>query len=113
VLNPDGIQIDPKYLLSVTLVKSLTSTFTTSIGSSGRNKVILTANYNLKDLQTGDIIDIGVAMAQDDFDVEVKRFANYTTQDTIEMNLTKIIAQNIRNSLIRGLSQKDKEKTYE
>jgi hypothetical protein len=107
VLNPDGIKVDPKYLLSVTLQKSLTSTFTTSIGSSGRNKVILNAKYSLKSLESGDVISIGNATAQDNFDVENKRFANYITQETIEMNLTKIIAQNIRNSLIRDIAQKD------
>jgi len=113
VLNPDKITVTPKYLLTVNLEKSLTSTFTTSIGSSGRNKVILNATYSLKSLESGDVIAIGNVTAQDDFDVQNKRFANYITQETIEINLTKIIAQNIRNSLIRDIAQKDMEKTNE
>ncbi|MES2676949.1 MAG: hypothetical protein V4612_01370 [Pseudomonadota bacterium] len=104
VLNPDDIKVDPKYSIIITLDKTLVSTFTTSTGSSGRNKVILTANYRLKDLNSGEVIATGTTTAKDNFDVENdKRFANYIAEDSISSNLTLIIAQNIRNLLINDI----------
>ena len=109
-LNPDEIKSDAKYSLSISLNKSLSSTFTTSTGSSGRNKVILTAVYKLKDLNTGEVIAGGTTDAKDDFDVEDKRFANYIAEESIASNLTLIIAQNIRNLLINDIVNNYKTK---
>lgn len=104
VLNPDNIKTDPKYLLTITLTKNLVSTFITSTGASGRNQVTLIANYQLKDLSSGEIIASGVVSARDDFDVDTtKRFANYITEDSIASNLTLQIAQNLRNLLINDI----------
>jgi len=107
VLNPDGIKVDAKYSINISLDRNTVSTFTTYTGSSGRNKVILTANYQLKDLKSGEVIATGTATAKDDFNVEnnVKnnRFANYIAEDNIASNLTLIIAQNIRNLLINDI----------
>ena len=104
VLNPDGIKVDAKYSINISLDKNTVSTFTTYTGSSGRNKVILTANYQLKDLKSGEVIATGTATAKDDFNVEqINRFANYIAEDNIASNLTLIIAQNIRNLLINDI----------
>jgi LPS-assembly lipoprotein len=103
-LNPDDIKVETKYSLEITLVKSLSSTFITSTGASGRNKVILNANYKLIDLASGKTIATGISTANDDFDVETRRFANYITQEAIELNLTKIIAKNIRNLLVGDIT---------
>ncbi|MFT5703863.1 MAG: hypothetical protein ACJAZX_000206 [Rickettsiales bacterium] len=103
ILNPNNIQESPKYSINIILNKSITPTFINSFGSSGRNKVTLDANYRLKDLITGLIIATGNATANDDFDVEDKRFANYITEQSIASNLTLIIAQNIRNLLINDI----------
>ena len=110
ILNPDDIKTDPKYLISVTLKKSLTSTFTNFTGSSGRDKVILTASYKLKDLNSGDVIAGATTTAQDDFDVRDKRFANYAAEDAISENLTLIIAKNIRDLLINDIVNNYKAK---
>ncbi len=114
VLNPDNIKTDPRYLLSINLDRALTSTFTNFTGSSGRNKVILTATYKLKDLISGDIIASATTTAQDDFNVEDKRFANYVAEDAIAENLTFIIAKNIRdlliNDIVNNYKAKDKQK---
>ncbi len=103
ILNPDEIKVSPKYLIKISLNKSLTSTFTNPTGASGRNKVILTANYKLKDLSSGEIIATGTVSAKDNFDVGDKRFANYIAEDSIASNLTLIIAQNIRDLLINDI----------
>ena len=100
ILNPNDVKIDPKYSINVTLKKTISSTFTTSTGSSGRNKITLNADYSLKDLYSGDVIANGNVSASDDFDVGIKRFANYIAEEAITSNLTNIIARNIRNSLI-------------
>jgi hypothetical protein len=110
VLNPDEIKNEPKYLLNVDLTKTLTSTFTTTTGASGRNKVTLTADYQLKDIATGKVISIGSTTARDDFDVQSRRFANYNVEEAIAVNLTKIIAQNIRNLLMSDILNKNKQK---
>jgi LPS-assembly lipoprotein len=114
ILNPEDIKTDPKYLITVSLQRSLSSTFTNFTGSSGRNKVTLTAKYQLKDLNSEEIIAAGSTTANDDFDVENKRFANYITEETIADNLTLTIARNIRNLLINDIvnnyKNKDKER---
>lgn len=103
ILNPDGIEIQKKYVIDVDLTKRIASTFTTTTGSSGRNKVTLTANYRLKDLESGELIATGSTFAKDDFNVGLGRFANYTTEEEITSNLTIILAQNIRNLLINDI----------
>jgi hypothetical protein len=103
ILNPDDLKTDARYSISITLRKSLASTFINFTGSSGRNKVILTSSYQLKDLNSGDIIARGAVRAQDDFDVEDKRFANYIAEESIATNLTLIIAKNIRDLLINDI----------
>jgi hypothetical protein len=110
VLNPEDIKTDPKYLISITLSRSLSSTFTNFTGSSGRNKVTLIADYELKDLSSGDIIARGVTTAKDDFDVKDKIFANYIAEDVIADNLTLIIARNIRDLLINDIVNNYKSK---
>lgn len=113
ILNPEAIKIEPRYLIIIDLQKSLSSTFTNFTGSSGRNKVTLTASYQLKDLNSEEIIATGVANANDDFDVEDKRFANYITEETIADRLTLSVARNIRdlliNDIINNYKNKDKE----
>lgn len=104
-LNPDNIKTEPKYLLEIILSNSLSSTFITSTGASGRNKIILNADYKLIDLASGQIIATGISTANDDFDVESRRFANYITGEAIELNLTKIIAKNIRNLLVGDITR--------
>jgi LPS-assembly lipoprotein len=103
VFNPSAIEVDTKYLLNVTLRKSLSSTFTSYSGSSGRNRVTLVANYKLIDLGSDKIIATGTTSASDDFDVFSKKFANYVAEDYITTNLTLIIADNIRNLLINDM----------
>ena len=103
VLNPNEIEIQPKYLIKIDLKKSIASTFTTDTGSSGRIKVILDSNYRLFDIESEELIATGKVNAKDDYDLGDNRFANYATEESIASNLTLIVAQNIRNLLIRDI----------
>ncbi|MFT6077462.1 MAG: hypothetical protein ACJA02_000467 [Myxococcota bacterium] len=115
VLNPNNIEVDQKYSIDISLEKTVRTTFINDTGSSGRNKVILIANYKLRDFYTRQLISTGVVNATDDFDVENKRFANYAAEEAIASNLTKVVAHNIRNLLINDIvnSYKIREITEE
>ncbi len=110
LLNPDYIKVDPKYFLSLKTLKSLTSTFTTSTGSSGRNKIYINVDYELKNLDTGEIIAVGSTAVNDNYDVGNNRFGTYTAEEYAQLNLTKVAAQNIRNSLVNDLIEMRKKK---
>ena len=103
LLNPEYLKVEPKYFLVLTTQNSYLSTFTTSTGSSGRNKVFLNINYELKSLETGDTISSGSVSLNDNYDVEANRFGTYTAEAYTKSNLTKVAAQNIRNALVNDL----------
>lgn len=103
ILNPDYIKAEPKYFLILSTTKSTGSTFTTSTGASGRNKVTVDATYELKNLETGELISSGRASANDNYDVTANRYGTYVADQYIQSNITKIVAQNIRNSLVNDL----------
>ena len=89
----------------VKLTSKTSSTFTTSTGSSGRNKVTLIANYKLLDIESNDILGSGKISESGDFDIERKRFANYITEEQTIINLTKLIARDVRNMIINDLTK--------
>lgn len=113
LLNPDYLKVEPKYFLTIELKKSTTSTFTTSSGASGRNRVILTANYVLLSLESGKMISEGFSTMNDNYDVTSNRFASYSADEYISANLTKALAKNIRNSLISDLIEMHKKSLEE
>lgn len=112
LLDPDYIKAEPKYFLTLTPTKTITSTFTTTTGASGRNRIIMTVKYELRDLETGDFISEGSTTMNDNYDVSTtNRFGTYTSDEYVTSNLTKVIAKNIRNSLVNDLIEmKNKEK---
>ncbi len=104
-LNPNQIKVEARYIITIELTKDISSTFITSTGSSGRNKITLSAKYKLKDIESGELISEGKTEAKEDFDINIdKRFANYTAEEQISSNLTLIIANNIRDLLITDIS---------
>ena len=105
ILNPYNIDVEKKYFLDVKLTSKTSSTFTTSTGSSGRNKVTLIANYKLLDIESNDILGSGKISESGDFDIERKRFANYITEEQTRINLTKLIARDVRNMIINDLTK--------
>ena len=103
MLNPDFITADYKYLLTISLQSNQSSSFITSVGTTGRSKIILTASYQLKQINTNELIASNSTSAEDDTNITDKRFANYATEQEIERNLTKIVAANIRNLVINDI----------
>ena len=109
LLNPDYIKSEPKYFLILKLNESVSPTFITLTGASGRNKIILQVNYTLKSLETGDVISTGSTTVNDDYDVDDSRYGTYVAENYIKSNITKTAAQNIRNSLVNDLIEMKKE----
>ncbi len=103
LFNPDYIKSEPKYFLVLNIKQSSTSTFTTSTGASGRNKVILEVTYELKNLSTAQRISTGSTSVNDNYDVTTNRYGTFVADEYVQHNLTKIAAQNIRNSLVNDL----------
>lgn len=99
-INPDSIKVEPKYFLTLTLTEAISPTFITVTGSSGRNKITLTVTYVLQDLATAETISEGHSSVNDNYDISSNRYGSYTAENYVRSNLTKIAAQNIRNSLV-------------
>jgi len=108
ILNPDYVKAEPKYLLVLKINTTITPVFITQTGSSGRNNLALTITYDLKNLETAQTIASGSTSVNDNYDVSIKRYGTYVTEEYVKSNLTKIAAQNIRNSLVNDLIEDKK-----
>jgi len=104
-LNQDSIKTTNKYFLEMNLKQSVSPTFTNVSGGSGRNKVTINVTYVLKKIATAQIISEGNTEVFDSYDVTPNRYATYTADEFARENLTKIIAQNIRNSIVNDLME--------
>ena len=109
VLNPDYIKSEPKYFLILTSKSTVSSTFTTFTGASGRNRVTLDATYTLKNLENAVTISSGTTSVNDNYDVTTNRYGSHTAEQYILTNLTKVAAQNIRNSLVNDFIEARKK----
>lgn len=108
VLNPNYVEAEPKYLLILSIKESNTPTFITLSGSSGRNKITMVVNYQLKRIEDAKLIASGSASANDNYDVSSNRYGTYTIEEYVKTNLMKLVAQNIRNSLVSDLIEAKK-----
>ncbi len=108
-INPDNLNSEPKYFLSLKTAEASYATYITPTGSSGRNTVTLTVSYSLQNLKTGDVISTGSASANDSYDVSSNRYASYKTGNYTQSNLTKVISQNIRNSLVNDFIEEKRK----
>jgi len=109
LLNPNEIKTEPKYFLILELREQVSPTFITFTGASGRNKITISVNYTLKNLETAETISTGQTSVNDNYDVSDNRFGTYTAEEYIKENLTKLAAQNIRNSLVNDLIEHNKK----
>lgn len=109
LFNPDHIKASPKYFLIVKVTQTLSSTFTTSTGSSGRNRVNLNIVYELKNLETAQVISRGSTIVSDNYDVTTNRYGTYSAEQYIQTNLSQVAAQNIRNSLVNDFIETRKK----
>ena len=108
ILNPDHIKTANKYFLILKLSQSSSSTFITTTGASGRNKITLNVAYELKNSENMQEISNGSIIMSDNYDVTPNRFGTYSAQNYVESNLTKLLAQNIRDSLVNDLVELQK-----
>lgn len=114
VLNPDMLKVEPKYILIVNMTRSISGTFITVTGASGRNKVTISINYTLLLAKTGKVIAAGSTYVNDNYDVQSNRYGTYVAEDYVASNLTKVVAQNIRNLLVNDIIEiKKKEENGE
>ncbi|MFM2200185.1 MAG: hypothetical protein RL769_238 [Pseudomonadota bacterium] len=102
-LNPDYIKTDKKFLLVIDLKQSISPTFITTTGASGRNRVTLIATYQLKDIANAKEVAKGSSEVSDNYDVSLNRYATNIAEDYVKNNLTKLLAQNIRDMIINDL----------
>jgi hypothetical protein len=118
IFNPDNIKAEPRYFLEFTTKKNLNLIVTTPSGATGRNKVNLTVNYVLRNLENGLEISSGTDSVYDSYDITENRYGTFTAEEFVIKNLTKVISQNIRNSLINDIinasqeCEKNKNNTY-
>lgn len=113
LLNPDYLKVEPKYFLILRSTRSTASTYTTGTGSSGRNKVFLTVNYELLDLNSGKKISEGSTTLNDSYTVSANRFGTYSASEYLESNMNKVVAQNIRDSLVNDIIEMKRQESEE
>lgn len=110
LLNPTYNKSEAKYFLILDIQETISPTFITVTGSSGRNKITLTISYTLKNLEDATTIATGSTSVNDNYDVSDNRYGTIKAEDYIKENLTKLAAQNIRNSLVNNLIEFKKKK---
>lgn len=105
VFNPDYIKVESKYFLVLKIDKKTLATFITATGGSGRNKIIMKVDYELRLIDNQQKIASGTVTATDNYNINSNRYGTFVAEDYFTINLTKIIASNLRNSLINDLTE--------
>ena len=105
LLNPDKLNIEPKYLLILKTTTNISSTYITSTGASGRNRITIHTTYALKNIETNQILSSGETTASDNYDVSTNRFGTTVAEEYVKNNILKIISTNLRNSLVNDFVQ--------
>lgn len=103
LFNPENLVIEKKYLLTLKISQSISSTYITETGSSGRNKITINVNFNLINQTTKQLISSGFVSVNDNYDVSRNRFATNKMEDYLKENLLKTAAAEIRNDIIKDL----------
>ena len=103
VFNPDATMASSKYFLILDLNVLTSPTFITTTGASGRNKVTLVVKYKLKNIQNMTEISEGKVEIADNYDVSLNRYGTYVAEEYVKNNLTKLLAQNLRDIILNDL----------
>lgn len=104
-------KIEPEYFLIINIAKTVTPTYTTLTGVSGRNRIVLVAKYQLKRLRDAYPVGSGSTQVSDNYNVSTTRYANYLTEEVTSNKLTQTVAQNLRNLIVNDLIQLDKKES--
>ena len=109
LLNPDSKNVEAKYFLILDSTEVVSPTFITVTGASGRNRITINVKYQLKNLATATTISQGSTSVNDSYNVTDNRYSTYVSDEYLRTNLTKVAAQNIRNSLVNDFIEVRKE----
>jgi hypothetical protein len=109
LLNPDSTNVEAKYFLILDVTEAVSPTFITITGASGRNKITINVSYELKNLATATTISKGTTSVNDSYNVTDNRYSTDVADEYLRNNLTKVAAQNIRNSLVNDFIEVRKE----
>lgn len=105
LLNPARIEVKPKYALILNIEKNTVSTYTRPSGASGRNRINIIVTYELRHMDNYSLISSGSSSFFDNYDVsENNRYGNSKLEDFATKNILKIIAQDLRNSIVNDLN---------
>ncbi len=102
-INPDNFNEEIKYYLVLSSSESISSTFLTSAGSSGRNKITMNVDYKLKSYANDKIVASGSVIDSESYNINLNRYGNYTAEEFARSNLLKALSQKIRNLLVQDL----------
>jgi len=105
LLNPDKLDISPKYLLVLKSDIATSYAYITNTGASGRNRITIHTTYTLKNIETNQILSSGEANASDNYDISNNRFGTIVAEDYVKNNVLKIISTNLRNALVNDFVQ--------
>lgn len=93
-------QTGKKYLLEFDIKSTDTDAITGASGNPSRISITVSANFVLKNINSNKVVKKGNVSAYDEYDVDDNRFANYSSNDEIKIELTRILARKIRNQII-------------
>lgn len=109
LLNPNQLNIEAKYFLSLEIKLNSSPTFITVTGASGRNNITLKVFYKLQNLNSAQTISSGSTTVNDNYNVTENRYATSVNENFVSKNLTKLAAQSLRNSLVNDFIEIKKE----
>lgn len=112
LFGTDSKKGEVKYLLILKINKNVTPTFYTATGASGRNMVNLIIEYELMNMNDGELISKSTTSVNDSYDISVNRYASYTAEEFVINNLLKTAARNIRNSVVNDITELKKKEEF-
>jgi hypothetical protein len=98
--NPNHKETQKKYFLNIHILKSSSPTFITSTGASGRNKITITVEYKLRNIENAALISTGKASMSDNYDITKNRYATNVAEEYTTLNLAKTVSKDIRNLIV-------------
>jgi LPS-assembly lipoprotein len=98
--NPTGEAVKQRYVLAVSLERSLYSTGIQSQGLGTRGELHITAKYQLTDLATNKVVQTGFVHSSDPFDIQANGYSTVVAQD----DATRRDIEEIRREIIARIT---------
>ena len=95
IINPQQIKSEKKLILEINHHFKSNSIAINSGGSSSRERIYLTVNYTLMEIDSKKILKKGSLSVSDAMEINDNKFSNYTSEKFVEQNLIKSISQEI------------------